>query len=158
MHLPVSTFQNLMHLSLEPPPVANRFLCHGHQAKALTAALWPFKVCLSLPIAKSHIMAVLSLLPETNPFELSASPQTSPLWELSLPTMLFWDLTSCMSIWVSLEPEYRILEKESEETLFWWPVSVLTNALLYISYRSMEPSELPTDTRGVCGWKLMLHT
>ena len=40
---PVSTFQSLRVLSAEPPPVASKFLCHGHQAKALTAALWPSK-------------------------------------------------------------------------------------------------------------------
>lgn len=32
-----------MHWSLEPPPEASRLFCHGHQANALTAALWSAK-------------------------------------------------------------------------------------------------------------------
>jgi hypothetical protein len=35
---PVWVFQNLMHLSAVPPPVASRLLWKGHQASALTAA------------------------------------------------------------------------------------------------------------------------
>ena len=33
-HWPVEVFQNLIVLSFVPPPVARRFDCHGHQAKA----------------------------------------------------------------------------------------------------------------------------
>ena len=33
-HWPVEAFQNLIVLSLVPPPVARRFDCHGHHAKA----------------------------------------------------------------------------------------------------------------------------
>ena len=36
---PVSVFQNLMHLSVVPPPEASRFVYQGHQASAFTAAL-----------------------------------------------------------------------------------------------------------------------
>lgn len=40
-HTPVSEFQNLIFLSLEPPPLTNMFGNHGHHAIALTAAQWP---------------------------------------------------------------------------------------------------------------------
>ena len=41
--LPVSMFQSRRVLSADPPPVANKFLCQGHQARAFTAALCPSK-------------------------------------------------------------------------------------------------------------------
>jgi len=74
--LPVSMFQNFIVLSEDPPPVARRFLCHGHQAKALTAALWPWSWCFTLPAVMSQIIARLSLLPEANPQASCFKPQT----------------------------------------------------------------------------------
>lgn len=43
-HTPEVVFQNLIVLSWVPPPVARRFGCHGHQARALTAAVC-YKYC-----------------------------------------------------------------------------------------------------------------
>jgi len=40
MQAPVWVFQNLMHRSFPPPPEASKLLWKGHQARALTAALW----------------------------------------------------------------------------------------------------------------------
>ena len=39
-HAPERVFQNLMHRSFDPPPEASKLLWKGHQARALTAALW----------------------------------------------------------------------------------------------------------------------
>ena len=39
MQVPVFVFQNRKVRSAEPPPDANKSRCHGHQDKALTAAL-----------------------------------------------------------------------------------------------------------------------
>jgi len=65
--VPESVSQNLIDLSLVPPPEAIRFGSRGHQAIALTAALWPVKVCLGFPaILISHIHKVLSFDPLAN--------------------------------------------------------------------------------------------
>ena len=104
MSLPVSMFQNFIVLSEEPPPVARRFLCHGHQASALTAALCPWSWCLTFPAVISQIMARLSLLPEANPQASCFNPQISPLWPSSLSTTLWGDLISCPIILLSLDP------------------------------------------------------
>jgi hypothetical protein len=37
---PVVVIQKWMCLSADPPPVASKFCCHGHQARAFTAAVW----------------------------------------------------------------------------------------------------------------------
>ena len=101
---PVSVFQNLMHWSLDPPPEAKRDFYQGHQAKALTAALWSLKQYLGyytfefnmfrekgllLPLWKgflilelmSQIQSKLSFPPLANyyPSGLHLSPQTSYL-------------------------------------------------------------------------------
>ena len=44
-HAPVCVFQNLMHRSLPPPPVASKLLWNGHQASAFTAAMWSSSLC-----------------------------------------------------------------------------------------------------------------
>ena len=41
---PDNVFQNLMVLSVVPPPVARVLGCQGHQLMALTAARWAFNV------------------------------------------------------------------------------------------------------------------
>lgn len=78
--LPVSMFQNFIVLSEDPPPVARRFLCHGHHASAFTAALCPWSWYLIFAAVMSQIMAKLSLLPEAKPHASCFSPQTSPRW------------------------------------------------------------------------------
>ena len=44
MHIPVSVFQNLIHLSAVPPPDARSPWWWGDQAMALTAAMWSVNV------------------------------------------------------------------------------------------------------------------
>ena len=87
---PVSIFQNLIVWSDVPPPVANKFLCHGHHARALTAALCPCRVYLTLPAFKSQIRAVLSLLPDARPQGSCLSPQTYPRCPWNLVTTFWW--------------------------------------------------------------------
>jgi len=101
---PVSIFQNLIVLSEEPPPVARRFLCQGHQASALTAALCPWSWCLTFPAVISQINAKLSLLPDASPHASCFRPQTSPLWPSNFIATLWGDRTSWPIIFVSLEP------------------------------------------------------
>lgn len=72
--------QNLIDLSLVPPPEANKFGSRGHQANAFTAALCVVKVCLGLPTRLiSHIHNVLSLEPLANcwPSNDHFNPHTS---------------------------------------------------------------------------------
>jgi hypothetical protein len=87
--LPVSVFQNFMVLSVVPPPVASKPFCHGHHARAFTAALCPFKVNLYLPAFMSQMTAVLSLLPDANPEASCLSPHTSALCPSNLDITLF---------------------------------------------------------------------
>lgn len=124
---PVSVFQNFMVLSVVPPPVANSPLCHGHQAKAFTAALWPWRTCLYFPVLMSQIMARLSLLPEASPQGSCLSPQTSPLCPSNLMLTLLGLLTSCPKMEVSLEPENSTDPKLKEETRLKWPLITLSN-------------------------------
>ncbi len=92
MSFPLYIFQNLMVLSEDPPPVANKFLCQGHQAKAFTAALCPCNWYLIFDAAKSQIIAILSLLPEANPQGSCLSPQTYPRCPENFETTLWEDL------------------------------------------------------------------
>ena len=107
INFPVSMFQNFIVLSEEPPPVARRFLCHGHQARALTAALWPWSWCLILAAVISQIIERLSLLPDASPQASCLSPQTSPLCPSNFKTTLWAERVSCAIIFVSLDPVNR---------------------------------------------------
>ena len=78
MHFPVSIFHILIVLSDVPPPVINKFLCHGHHDKALTAPLCPCKLNLGFPMLIAQTMAKSSLLPEANPHASCLSPQIYP--------------------------------------------------------------------------------
>lgn len=68
-HAPVWIFQNLMHRSLMPPPEASILLWKGHQARALTAALWSWILCshwvleFKPAIDRSQMCSKLSLPP-----------------------------------------------------------------------------------------------
>ena len=78
--VPLSVSQNLIDLSLVPPPEASRFDSKGHHANAFTAALWDVNVCLGFPTKLiSHIHSVLSLEPLASccPSKDHLSPQTS---------------------------------------------------------------------------------
>ena len=59
-------FQNFIHLSPEPPPLANIELLWGFQAKALTAALWELNLQIGVLEEIFHIKSLLSLPPEAN--------------------------------------------------------------------------------------------
>lgn len=69
VHVPVLTFQNLIVRSAQPPPLARIEGCHGHHARALTAAKWSlnvYKGAVSVPcpvIAADHNCTKLSLPP-----------------------------------------------------------------------------------------------
>ena len=71
-------FQNLIVWSEVPPPVASRFLCQGHQAKAFTAALWPVSWNRGLLVEISQMKAELSLEPEARPQGSCFNPQIYP--------------------------------------------------------------------------------
>lgn len=60
-HAPVVEFQNLIVRSAEPPPVAKRSRCHGHQARALTAAWCSARVNLGVESLISQMFTKLSL-------------------------------------------------------------------------------------------------
>lgn len=71
--MPVDVCQNLIHLSLLPPPVANRDFDQGQNAMALTAALWGstnFLTGLS-KFEISHKLQELSFPPTASRFECS---------------------------------------------------------------------------------------
>lgn len=82
---PVWVFQNLMHLSLPPPPEASKFPWNGHQARALTAAVWSSSLwshCvgeLEEAVDLSHMWRRLSFPPLANcwPEADHFNPQTS---------------------------------------------------------------------------------
>jgi len=88
--VPVSVFHNLMHRSLSPPPEVSRLLWNGHQARALTAAMWSSKrfthwfwpgAGVDEAIDRSQMWSRLSLPPlaSSRPEPDHLSPQTS--WE-----------------------------------------------------------------------------
>ena len=84
--LPVNTFHARMYWSAVPPPVARMLCCHGHHARAFTAAVCWEKVWLGAlqPVAVengSHTFTVLSFPPlaKSRPVGDQRSPQTSRL-------------------------------------------------------------------------------
>ena len=89
-HTPVLVFQNFMHWSDPPPPEASKFPWNGHQARALTAALWSsslwshcvgeFEDAADLSHMKTRLSfpPLASCWPEADHF----SPQTSSWWPL----------------------------------------------------------------------------
>jgi hypothetical protein len=105
-----------MVLSVVPPPVASKPFCHGHHARAFTAALCPFKVNLYLPAFMSQMTAVLSLLPDANPEASCLSPHTSALCPSNLDITLFGLFMSRPNIVVSLEPENNTELNDSDDT------------------------------------------
>ena len=59
-------FQNFIHLSPEPPPLAKIELLWGFHAKALTAALWEVNLQIGVLEQTLHIKSLLSFPPEAN--------------------------------------------------------------------------------------------
>ena len=83
---PVVVFQNLMQRSAVPPPEARVWACHGHQARALTAArcsVRRWRGAVTAPDRdESQMQRVLSLLPEASavPSGDHFKPHTSCSW------------------------------------------------------------------------------
>lgn len=138
IYSPRSVFQNLMVLSLVPPPEARRLFCLGHQARALTAALCWVKVNLGFDYPfKSQMHRLLSFPPlaSWDPSNDHLSPHTSLVWAVKVLTMpLLWALTSWFIILVSRLPlERRFPFQAREETLPVCPLRVLIRLCFYAS-------------------------
>lgn len=70
------------HFTYLSSPAEKRYGCLSETASLLTVLIWPVKVTLSCPVARSQNLMVLSLLPETKKrFNGSiARHRTQPLW------------------------------------------------------------------------------
>lgn len=133
---PVWVFQNLMHRSPPPPPDASKLPWNGHQAKALTAAVWSSSLwsgCigeLEEDIDLSHMWRRLSLPPLANcwPEADHFSPQTSWWWPLYVSTIWSLTLTSLLMIRPSIPPVVRMWLFQSNEPTRdpWPPLNVLS--------------------------------
>ncbi|RNA03951.1 hypothetical protein BpHYR1_019728 [Brachionus plicatilis] len=77
----------------EPPPVASRLFCQGHQAMALTAAVCSLNTCKGCDVS---IDAKLSLPPDAKclPLLLHFNPHTSCSCIFKVPTWCCATLTS----------------------------------------------------------------
>jgi len=100
---PVVVFQKWMFRSYEPPPVARRLSCHGHQLSALTAARWFFFANLGAARDRASQMETrLSLPPVAScaPSDRHSRPQTSDVWETSSATL--W--SAIRTSWLKTRP------------------------------------------------------
>lgn len=144
-HAPVWVFQNFIHRSPPPPPVANKLLWKGHQAIALTAdvcssSLWSHCVTeFEEAIDLSHMWRRLSLPPLANccPEADHFSPHTSWWWPLYVSTIWSLTLTSLLIIRPSIPPVVRMwLFHARDPTLDLWPPLNVLSCLLAVESHS----------------------
>lgn len=122
---PVSVFQNRMHLSAVPPPLASNPWWCGDHAMALTAAKCSVKAWTGCKLDAFQTNNLLSLPPEAK-YWLSGDhlrPHTSCLWPTSLRSEAKGGvLTSLWRINLSLEPELKLSPFQAKApTLAVWP-------------------------------------
>ena len=105
MHFFSFMFQILMHLSVDPPPVAKIDIWWGDHANAFTAALCSLNLAKHLSVRMSQIDTMLSLPPDAImlPSNDHLTPQTSWRWLVNLEIYLFV-LTSQIMTELSLDP------------------------------------------------------
>lgn len=136
--------------SYDPPPVARRFNCHGHQLNALTAARWLVFWNLGAPNDRASQMDTrLSFPPVASwaPSDLHSRPHTSDVWETSSATLCSATRTS----WLYTSPlrapvERMCLFHPMTPTRVSWPCmlrSLLPSSTSQI-WTSPEPSPTPT--------------
>lgn len=140
-------FQNLMHLSAVPPPLARRPLVWGDQAKALTAAKCEVNLQTgSLLFYCYHTRSLLSFPPDASCCSSydHFSPHTSYLWLWRVLILSPFSLKSLIKIFLSLEPEARTFEDHAiVPTLPSWPLRTLVIFPAYISHTWTSPLFVP---------------
>ncbi len=148
--LPLYMFQILMCLSAVPPPVASKFDCHGHQATALTAAVWLRNVCnglLSCDIAESQMATKLSLAPlaKCRPSWFHLRPHTSCVCNLSVLTWCWATRTSWCCMTPPRDPLVSTCEfHDNEPTRLSWDFICRKQVCLFTSHSSTTLFERPT--------------
>lgn len=140
-------FQNLMHLSAVPPPVANRPAWFGFHAIALTAARCSPNFATGYSLFKFQIINLLSFPPLANccPSNDHLRPQISCLWPICLWVMLYFILKSLLRIILSLEPVLNVEPFQAIELILpWWSPRVLITFPWLMSHISVFPLSVPT--------------
>ncbi len=142
-------FQNLMHLSAVPPPLASKPCWCGDHEIALTAARWlPNLPTGSYWLWTDQMYSLLSLPPDASYCSSKdhLRPHTSYLWLCKLPKKSSFYLRSLCKMVLSFEPELNtLLLQAMVPTLPSCPLSTLTILPLLMSQTCTTPLLVPID-------------